>query len=138
MAAPVGSFGLPNQGFVPTDALAALYPYLTFGPQLAAQLANLQFGAGLDVQSQNNQMAQQLAQGLASNRLADTVASRLSLQGFGGTPAAGSALIPGLQGGFGLKPMQAPNLLNLFAGFNQGLGGMFSGGGVQGGTLQGA
>ena len=129
------SFGLPGQGFVPTDVLAALYPYLTFGPNMAAQLAGLQFGAGLDVQNQNNALSMQLAQGAASNRLADNVASQLALQGLGPVPGFGSAFG---QGNWGVNPVSAPNLLNLFGGFNQGLGNIFgSGFGMngQGGTL---
>ena len=131
------SFGLPGQGFVPTDVLAALYPYLTFGPNMAAQLAGLQFGAGLDVQNQNNALSMQLAQGAASNRLADNVASQLALQGLGPVPGFGSAFGGG---NWGVNPVSAPNLLNLFGGFNQGLGNIFgSGFGMngQGGTLPG-
>src|SRR5438034_9899225 len=98
------TYGVPeNLSYYPTDLLAAQYPYLTFGPQQAQQLAGLQFGANIDVQNQNNALAMQLAQGAASNRLADNMASKLAIQGLGPVPGFGSAF----QGGFGVHPVQA-------------------------------
>ena len=107
--APDG-FGLPTQSVVPTDYLNAAFPYYSLPPNIALQLANLQFGAGLDAQSQNNALSMQLAQGAASNRLADNIGSRLALRGLGPVPGFGSAF----QGGFGVSPMQVPNIGNLF------------------------
>ena len=107
--APDG-FGLPTQGVVPTDYLNAAFPYYSLPPNIALQLANLQFGAGLDAQSQNNALSMQLAHGAASNRLADNIGSRLALRGMGPVPGFGSAF----QGGFGVSPVQVPNIGNLF------------------------
>lgn len=107
MAAP-SVYGLPTQGYVPVDVLAAQFPYLTFGPTQALQLANLQFGAQADAAMQNQRDRMQLAQMASSTRLADNVASRLALRGFGNTPAFGSALSRPWQ------DIQVPNIFNMF------------------------
>jgi hypothetical protein len=122
---PDPTYGLPNGGNVNLGAwnqLQAMYPYVTFGPQMAQQLANLQFGAGLDAQNQNNSMAYQLAQGAASNRLADNVGSQLALQGLGQSPQAFSAFGPG---NWGVHQVQPPNILDIYNQMNSGLGGIF-------------
>ena len=138
------TYGLPGEGNVnigPWQQLQAMYPYVTFGPQMAQQLANLQFGAGLDAQNQNNQLSMQLAQGAASNRFADNIASKLALNGMGSVPGFGSAFGGG---NWGVQQIQPPNILDIYKQMNSGLGNIFGtaqslpgqGGGVMGGGTQ--
>ena len=125
---PETTYGLPGQGNVnigPWQQLQSMFPYVTFGPQMAQQFANSQFGAGLDAQNANNQMALQLAQGAASNRFADNIGSKLALSGMGAFPQAGSAFGGG---NWGVQQVQPPNILDIFRQMNSGVGNILGGG----------
>lgn len=124
--APVGGFGIGDINAIPTDLLQVLYPYMTFGPTMAGDLASQQAAANLATQQANQQSALQIAQLASSTGLRDALAARNWVRGMAPQPGFGSAFA----GTAPYSPLVAPDLGSIFSGFNQQMGDLFGGGGA--------